>query len=137
MALPVESDCVHPPAPLLVNPVLQIQSEAASLPAGAVEFEVHAEHVLSAVAPLAVEYFPAPQSVHAQLPLPALYVPAAHASHAPAPSLVNPGLQIQSEAASLPAGEYEFGVHKLHVVMPGSDPYLDVGQLEQLDNLFV
>ena len=79
MALPVGSDCAHPPAPSLVNPALQIQSEASSLPAGASEFEVHAEHVLSAVAPLAAEYFPAPQSVHASLPLPALYVPAAHA----------------------------------------------------------
>jgi len=32
-----------------------MQSEAASLPAGASEFAVHAEHVLSAVAPLAAE----------------------------------------------------------------------------------
>ena len=62
-----------------VKPALQIQSEAASLAAGASEFAVHSEHVLSAVAPLAVEYLPAPHSVHASLPLPALYAPASHA----------------------------------------------------------
>ena len=69
-------------------PALQVQSEPSSLPAGASEFAVHAEQVLSAIAALAAEYLPVPQSVHVSFPLPALYEPAAHAAHAPLPSLV-------------------------------------------------
>jgi len=83
------------------EPALQMQSDTASLPAGASEFAVHAEHVLSAVAPLAAEYFPAPQSVHASLPLPALYLPAAHASHPPAPSLVCPASQAPGRGSDI------------------------------------
>ena len=41
-----------------------MQSEAASLPAGEEESAGHVEHVLSAVAPLAAEYFPAPHATH-------------------------------------------------------------------------
>jgi len=55
---------------------LQIQAEAAPLPAGAVESAVHAEHELSEVAPLASEYFPASQSVHVVCAELGLYLPA-------------------------------------------------------------
>ena len=64
-------------------PALQVQSEPSSLPAGASEFAVHAEHVISAVSPLVIENFPAPQSVHATLPISALYLPAAQRTHSP------------------------------------------------------
>ena len=56
------SHAVHGPPLGPVKPALQIQ---AALPAGASEFSGHDEQVLSAVAALADEYLPAPQSVHA------------------------------------------------------------------------
>ena len=84
-----------------------------TLPAGDAEPAPQEVHAVAVIAP---EYLPAPQSVHASLPLPALYVPAAHESHPPAPSLVKPALQIQAEAASLPAGESEATAHAEQVL---------------------
>jgi hypothetical protein len=52
-------------------------------------------HVASAVAPVVVKYFPAPQSVHATVPETALYFPAAHSAHVPPLGPVNPRLQTQ------------------------------------------
>jgi len=143
--------CTQPPAPSLVKPALQIQSEAASLPAGASEFaeqSVHvlsavaplkseyfpapqSKHVLSAVAPLKSEYFPAPQSVHASLPLPALNLPAAQSTHAPPSGPVEPALQTHAVAAALPAREAELAGHAWHVasaVAPAASEYLPASQ---------
>jgi hypothetical protein len=65
-----------------------MQSEVSSLPAGASEFAWHAEHVLSAVAPLAVEYLPAPHAEHvlsSVAPLAVEYLPAPQSVHASFP----------------------------------------------------
>ncbi len=51
------------------------------------------KHVDAIVAPVDVEYVPAPQLVHAALPLVSLYVPAPHAAHGPPSGPVYPGLQ--------------------------------------------
>ena len=47
----------------------------------------------AAVAPVAAEYVPAPQSVHAALPVAVLYFPAAHAVHGPPVGPVEPAAQ--------------------------------------------
>ena len=54
-------------------------------------------HVLTKVAPVAVEYVPALQSVHAAEPDPGLYLPAGHETHVCPSSPVDPGLHLQSE----------------------------------------
>jgi hypothetical protein len=46
-------------------------------------FDGQAVHVASAVAPVVVKYVPAPQSVHATVPVTVLYFPTAHAAHVP------------------------------------------------------
>ena len=49
---------------------------AASLPCGEFEWAVHAEHVLSAVAPVSFEYFPSAQLVQRVEEAAAAYLPA-------------------------------------------------------------
>jgi hypothetical protein len=63
------------------NPAFQVQFVKAALPAGELEFDGQALHVELAEAPTAVEYVPAPQSVHVADPVKALYLPASHAVH--------------------------------------------------------
>ena len=106
----------HPPPPSLVNPALQRQSDSASLPTGAFELAVHAEHVVSAVCPTDAEYLPAPQSVQVASPVPALYLPAPHSAHVPPLGPVKPALQMQSEEVLLPAGAFELAGHTEHVL---------------------
>ena len=107
--------------PSPVKPALQIQSEAASLPAGACAFGVHGKHALSAVAPLAVENLPAPQSVQAAFPGPALYLPATQPAHVPPLGpLKKPALQMHAETVALPAGACEFSGHTTHELDPVS-----------------
>ncbi len=68
---------VHVPPSGPVHPVLQVQLVKAALPAGELEFDGQTLHVELT----AVEYVPAPQSVHSADPVDALYFPATHAVH--------------------------------------------------------
>ena len=63
----------------------------------------------------ALEYVPAPQSVHRADPVNALYFPAMHAVHVPPSGPVHPVLQVQLVNAALPAGEVEFDGQAMHV----------------------
>ena len=72
-------------------------------------------HRTALVAPVAAEYVPAPQSVHAADPVDTLYFPASHAVHVPPTGPVDPALQVHFVKAELPTGELEFDVHALHV----------------------
>ena len=76
-----------------------------SLPAG------HVTQVAAAVAPVAAEYVPAPQSVHAAKPVVILYLPAMQAVHEPPSGPVNPTLQVQAARAVLGLGELELPGH--------------------------
>ena len=69
---------VSPSGP--VHPALQVQ---AALPAGELDPAGHVVHVEFAEAPTAVEYVPAPQSVHSAAPVKVLYLPGMHAGHVP------------------------------------------------------
>ena len=95
-------------------PLLQLQLINIELPSGECVYAGQTLQSASDFAAIVVEYLPAPQLVHDPLPLPVLYVPAVHAAQPPAPSLVKPALQIQSEAASLPAGASELEGHTEH-----------------------
>ena len=64
-------------------PALHVQLVEVKLPTGELEFDGHALHVELAEAPTAVEYVPAPQSMHRADPVDVLYFPATHAAHAP------------------------------------------------------
>jgi hypothetical protein len=76
----------------------------------------HKRHVAANVAPVLVEYVPAPQSVHAALPVLILYLPATQAEQTPPFGPVNPALQVQSPAVELAMYEFEFEGHVIHVV---------------------
>ena len=109
------TQAVHEPPSDPVNPELQVQAARAVLGLGELELLGHARHVPSAVACVLVEYFPAPQSVHAALPVAVLYLPAAHGEHAPPSGPVNPMLQVQAVATELGLGELEFAGHATQV----------------------
>jgi hypothetical protein len=64
---------------------LHKQSVAASLPCGEFEWAVHAEHVLSAVAPVSFEYFPSAQLVQRVEEAAAAYLPAGQLVQTEAP----------------------------------------------------
>jgi hypothetical protein len=72
--------------------------------------------VLAKAAPVAAEYLPAPQPVHAAEPMSVLYVPATHAEQEPPSDPVYPLLQRQWVAAALPLGELESARHAVQVV---------------------
>jgi hypothetical protein len=72
------------------------------------EFDGQSLHVELAEAPTAVEYVPAPQSVHRDDPVNALYFPATHAVHVPPSGPVHPVLQVQLVKVTLPTDELEF-----------------------------
>ncbi len=63
------------------NPALHVQLVEAKLPTGELEFDGQAKHV--EFAPTAVEYVPAPQSMHRADPVDVLYFPATHAVQVP------------------------------------------------------
>jgi hypothetical protein len=98
---------VHVPPLGPANPRLQTQLASAVDPTGACVFEGHPRQVAIAVAPVAVEYVLAPQSVHAAEPVDVLYFPATHKTHDSASGPVDPAGQSETQAvnASLPAGE--------------------------------
>jgi hypothetical protein len=86
-------------------------------------------------APLAAEYVPAPQSVHAADPVVTLYFPATHAAHGPPSGPVDPALQVQFAKAPLPGGEFEFDGQTLHVELaeaPIAVEYVPATQSEQV-----
>ena len=65
--------------PLLPDaPALHLQSDRLSLPDGESDCKGHAVQVDSAVAPVEVEYFPDPHSLHGAVPGSALNLPALH-----------------------------------------------------------
>lgn len=66
-----------------VKPTLQVQAVRVELAIGELELVGHVTQVAAAVAPVAAEYVPAPQSVHVALPVSVLYVPATQAVHGP------------------------------------------------------
>ena len=112
-------------------PLLQLQLINIELPSGECVYAGQTLQSASDFAAIVVEYLPAPQLVHDPLPLPVLYVPAVHAAQPPAPSLVKPALQIQSEAAVLPGSASEFAVHAeqvLSAVAALADEYLPAPQ---------
>jgi hypothetical protein len=98
-----------------VNPALQVQAARVVLGLGELELLGHATHVPSTVACELVEYFPAPQSVHAALPVLILYLPATQALQGPPSGPVNPALQVQAARVVLGLGELESLGHATHV----------------------
>ena len=93
---------------------------AASLPAGEVEFDVHAEHVLSAVAPVSFEYFPSAQLVQTVEEAAAAYLPASQSAQVLAPTTAENLPAVQSahvEATLAPTtAENLPAVHDVHAV---------------------
>jgi hypothetical protein len=82
-----------------------VQLVKAALPAGEFEFDGQALHVELVEAPTAVEYVPAPQSVHRAAPVNAVYLPASHKVHMSPGDEVDPLLQeaTKPEFSSLPS----------------------------------
>jgi hypothetical protein len=88
-------------------PLSQVQLVNDELPAGELEFDGQAMHIELAEAPTAVEYVPAPHSVHAADPVAVLYFPAAHVAQLPPAGPENPALHVQLVEAKLPTDELE------------------------------
>ena len=82
--------------------------------------------------PVAVEYLPVPQSVHATLPVVVLYFPATQAIHEPPSGPVNPILQMQLESAALPLGELVSLGQTRHVVSSGAPVLVEYFPAPQL-----
>ena len=68
------------------------------------------------MAPVAAEYLPAPQSVHALEPVTVLYLPAGHELHAPPSGPVYPMLQMQLVTAGEAVCDCEFGTRTLQLI---------------------
>ncbi len=86
----------------------------------------------AAVAPVLIEYMPAPQSLHPTAPTTALYFPAAHAAHVPPSGPVCPRAQRQAETAVCPVADVtEFAGqvdHELSAAAPVDAEYLPAAQ---------
>ena len=95
----------HGPPPAPVNPELQTQLLANTLPLGDCESAAHGAHTLASVAPTASECVLAGHSVHGAEPGVVLYLPSAHAVHVPPSAPVNPALHRQLLASTLPLGD--------------------------------
>jgi hypothetical protein len=100
-------------------------------PAVDCEFDRQATQVLATVAPVVVEYVPAPQSVHATEPVVVLYFPAAHAKHVPPSGPVNPRLQTQLVAVVDPAVDCVYDGQSVHAAEPVVVLYLPALHIEQ------
>jgi len=112
-----------------VYPALHRHARSEKLPAGEMEFGVHAVQVAKLVCPVNAEYLPAEQSVHATEPAIVLYVPGAQALHVEVP--VYPASHWHAELEELPAGELKFGGHAVQVVelvCPLDAEYVPAGQ---------
>jgi hypothetical protein len=95
-------------------PTLQVQFVKRELPAGESEFTGHTAHVESDAAPAAVEYLPAPQSLHSTSPVVFLYFPAKHGTHVTPLGPEYPVLQVQSVRVELASVDIECGGHDRH-----------------------
>ncbi len=109
------AQAVHVPLLGPVNPTLQVQLASALQPLHeAPALAGHARQVVATVAPVVVEYVPAPQSVHAAEPVALLYFPGTHRGHVSrmlvyAPFCkVAPALQVHVDV--LPSAKTEFAV---------------------------
>ena len=88
------------------------------LPGGKLESNGHKSHVEIAEAPIAVEYFPTPQSLQLFDPAVSLYFPATHAVHVPPFFPDVPRLQVHEDKIELPVGAFEFAGHARHTPDP-------------------
>jgi hypothetical protein len=107
---------VHAPPFRPVYPALQVQAVSAELKLGELESPGHARQVIETVAPVEIEYVPAPHGVQVALPVKILYVPTPHGEHAPPFRPVYPALQVQAASAELKLGELESPGHARQVV---------------------
>ena len=123
------TQAVHEPPLGPVNPVLHVQAARAELAIGELELVGHVIHVVEIVAPVLVEYVPAPQSVHAALPPVVLYLPATQAVHVPPSGPVNPALQPADTHTLAPAVDDLPASHAVHVEDPVSENTGDVPAL--------
>ena len=115
---------VHaPPRPLFpVYPALHAQAEA---PLADPDSAGHTTH---AVRPVAPEYVPLPQSLHAAEPCPLFCFPATHAVHVPPSGPLCPALHVQLRSAVLLTGEIDWSGQILHKKSPVLVLYLPASQ---------
>jgi len=118
----------HCPPSAPVYPMSHVQEVCASDPAGEYECDRHTEQMLSLEALDVVEYLPAPQSVHAALPVAALNLPAAHAAHGPPSDPVQPSRHTQLVRATLPPTELAPSGHAVHAAEPEAFLNVPTGQ---------
>ena len=84
-----------------VNPTSQVHAARAELAKGELALPGHVRQVAASVAPTAVEYVAAAQSVHTALPVAILCLPAVHAEHTPPSGPVKPALHVQATVVEL------------------------------------
>lgn len=113
---------VQSDGPVPNDPALQVHNAKAPLAAGELEFVGQVRHVALAVAPDAVEYVPAPQSVHTFCAA-ALYLPAPHTVQTPFEPKY-PALQTQLLNKVDPAGPLAFVPQDVQVAAPGEVVYV-------------
>jgi hypothetical protein len=82
-------------------PALQAHAVTSELELGAFAFTGHTTQVVAVVAPVVLEYVPAPQLAHASVPLAILYVPATHGEHGPPPGPAYPALHTHAASDEL------------------------------------
>jgi len=110
--------------------MLQVQDVCAFDPAGEYEFERHIEQVFTVAAPNVAEYLPAPQTVHAALPVAVLYLPISHAAHGPPSDPLQPAWQKQLARATLPPAELAPSGHAVHAAEP--EAFLNVPAVQSV-----
>ncbi len=111
------SHAVQTPPSGPVKPALHVHMLDALQPLhDAPVFDGHAIQVAASVAPVVVEYTPAPQLVHNALPVLILYLPATHAEQTPPLGPVKPTLHVQAARTELDIGELEPAGHATQVV---------------------
>ena len=123
----MDGDEVTPNPTFPYVPALHVQLLAAELALGALVPAGQETHVVAFVAPVAVEYVPVPQSVHAALPLTILYLPATHAAHGPPSGPLNPARQAtETHAFTLepPLGDVVPAGHAVHALAPDTAEYV-------------
>jgi hypothetical protein len=111
------SHAVQTPPSGPVKPALQVHVLDEIQPLhDAPVFDGHAIQVAASVAPVVVEYMPAPQLVHNALPVLILYLPATHAEQTPPLGPVKPTLHVQAARTELETRELEPAGHATQVV---------------------
>ena len=109
-----------------MKPALQVQPEAASLPADELDPE---GQLLQAPAPDEVLNLPEGHLLHDPEPGVSLYSPGAQDAHGPPSGPVKPASHVQSDGSSLPAGELDPEGQMLHAPAPDKVLNLPEGQL--------